>query len=77
MCCYIKVICRLGRYPSVFWHTNKAFGLLFSLQLIVNGVHTILIITAFTILYKVSRAGAHHPHPPTRPIGGLSDIRRS
>nr|XP_045594619.1 uncharacterized protein LOC123755819 [Procambarus clarkii] len=41
------------RYPSVFWHTNKAFGLLFSLQLIVNGIHTILIITAFTILYKL------------------------
>nr|XP_053655194.1 uncharacterized protein LOC128704154 [Cherax quadricarinatus] len=41
------------RYPSVFWHTNKTFGLLFSLQLIVNGIHTILIITAFTILYKL------------------------
>lgn len=61
MCHCFKVMCRLGRYPSVFWHTNKAFGLLFSLQLIVNGIHTILIITAFTILYKVSRVGDSLP----------------
>ncbi|MPD02214.1 Protein tincar [Portunus trituberculatus] len=49
------------RYPSVFWHTNKAFGLLFSLQLIINGIHTILIITAFTILYKVRLLSSLHP----------------
>ncbi|KAK4318585.1 hypothetical protein Pmani_010420 [Petrolisthes manimaculis] len=46
------------RYPSVFWHTNKAFGLIFSLQLVLNGIHTILLITAFTILYKLHVCGA-------------------
>ncbi|XP_071536349.1 uncharacterized protein [Panulirus ornatus] len=46
------------RYPSVFWHTNKSFGLLFSLQLIVNGIHIILTITAFTILYKLHVCGS-------------------
>ncbi|XP_064104586.1 uncharacterized protein LOC135214323 [Macrobrachium nipponense] len=45
------------RYPSVFWHTNKAFGLLFSLQLMLNGIHTILTISAFTILYKLHVCG--------------------
>lgn len=73
MCFCFKVMCRLGRYPSVFWHTNKAFGLLFSLQLIVNGIHTILIITAFTILYKVSRVGDPSPlYKLTRPTAGMS-----
>lgn len=45
------------RYPSVFWHTNKSFGLLFSFQLILNGIHTILTISAFTILYKLHVCG--------------------
>ncbi|XP_063588514.1 uncharacterized protein LOC134765695 [Penaeus indicus] len=45
------------RYPSVFWHTNKAFGILFSLQLVVNGVHTIITLTAFNILYKLHVCG--------------------
>ncbi|XP_068209009.1 uncharacterized protein [Palaemon carinicauda] len=45
------------RYPSVFWHTNKGFGLLFSLQLMLNGMHTILTISAFTILYKLHVCG--------------------
>ncbi|RXG69986.1 Protein tincar [Armadillidium vulgare] len=40
------------RYPSVFWHTNKRFAFLFSFFLILTGIQTIVVIVAFSILYK-------------------------
>lgn len=41
------------RYPSVFWNTNKCFGVLFSLQLIINSVQCLLMHAGVCILYKV------------------------
>lgn len=41
------------RYPSVFWSTNKYFGILFSLQLLVNSVQCLLMHAGVCILYKV------------------------
>uniref|UniRef100_A0A8D8R8K1 Protein tincar n=1 Tax=Cacopsylla melanoneura TaxID=428564 RepID=A0A8D8R8K1_9HEMI len=45
------------RYPSVYWNTNKWFGTLFSLQLLVNGYHTLLSYTGISILYKIHVLG--------------------
>ncbi|CAL4142068.1 unnamed protein product [Meganyctiphanes norvegica] len=45
------------RYPSVFWHTNKGFALLFSLQLIINALHSIILLMAYTVMYKVHASG--------------------
>lgn len=42
------------RYPAVFWHTNKSFGLLFSLQLLTNGLQSLLAYAGMCVLYKVS-----------------------
>lgn len=41
------------RYPAVFWHTNKCFGIIFSLQLLVNGVQSLLSFAGMSVLYKV------------------------
>ncbi|XP_076035197.1 uncharacterized protein LOC143021508 [Oratosquilla oratoria] len=56
------------RYPAVFWTTNKSFGLLFSLQMMVNGVYTILIISAFSILYKLHVCGGVRELHGTEPF---------
>ena len=41
------------RYPAVFWNTNKYFGVLFCLQLMINSVQCLLIHAGVCILYKV------------------------
>lgn len=41
------------RYPSLFWSTNKCMGILFSFQLLINGLHTLLAYAGMSILYKV------------------------
>lgn len=45
------------RYPSVFWKVNKCFGLIFSFQLILNGLQQLLSFTGFAVLYKVQIYG--------------------
>lgn len=42
------------RYASLFWATNKWLSLLFSVQLIINGVQILLSYAGVSILYKVS-----------------------
>lgn len=42
------------RYPALFWSTNKCIGMLFSFQLLINGLHTLLAYAGLSILYKVS-----------------------
>lgn len=43
------------RYPAVFWNTNKCFGIVFSIQLLVNSVQSLLSFAGMSVLYKVSR----------------------
>ncbi|CAH1156014.1 unnamed protein product [Phaedon cochleariae] len=45
------------RYPALFWATNKCLGLIFSFQLLINGVHTLLSFAGMSILYKVHVVG--------------------
>jgi hypothetical protein len=41
------------RYPALFWSTNKCLGTIFSFQLLINGLHTLLAYAGMSILYKV------------------------
>lgn len=41
------------RYSAIFWSTNKCLGIMFSIQLLINGVHILLSYCGMTILYKV------------------------
>ncbi|XP_063223104.1 protein tincar [Bacillus rossius redtenbacheri] len=45
------------RYPAVFWNTNKGFGLLFSFQLLANGLQSLLSFAGMCVLYKVQVYG--------------------
>ncbi|KAI1285980.1 Protein tincar [Halotydeus destructor] len=50
------------RYPSVFWATNKSFGMVFSLQLFITNVTIMMAYSAFSVLYKV------HVYGPERAL---------
>lgn len=50
----IALLVHAVRYPSVFWRTNKAFGLVFSLQLVIDAAQKIVTFAGFTVLYKVN-----------------------
>lgn len=54
---FIALIVITVRYPSCFWIRNKGFGLLFSIQLFVTSVISLILISCFTILYKVHILG--------------------
>ncbi|RZC10188.1 tincar [Asbolus verrucosus] len=45
------------RYPALFWSTNKCLGTIFSFQLLINGLHTLLAYAGMSILYKVQVVG--------------------
>ncbi|CAG9830011.1 unnamed protein product [Diabrotica balteata] len=45
------------RYPALFWATNKCLGLIFSFQLLINGLHILLSFAGMSILYKVHVVG--------------------
>ncbi|KAG5889821.1 hypothetical protein JTB14_023147 [Gonioctena quinquepunctata] len=45
------------RYPALFWATNKCLGLIFSFQLLINGLHTLISFAGMSILYKVHVVG--------------------
>ncbi|XP_068897552.1 protein tincar isoform X2 [Tenebrio molitor] len=45
------------RYPALFWSTNKCLGTIFSFQLLINGLHTLLAYAGMSILYKVQIVG--------------------
>ncbi|XP_054167131.1 uncharacterized protein LOC128964535 [Oppia nitens] len=41
------------RYPSVFWRIHKGFGFLFSVQIVINLVQSLLMYSAFQVAFKV------------------------
>ncbi|XP_063927551.1 protein tincar isoform X2 [Zophobas morio] len=45
------------RYPAIFWSTNKCLGTIFSFQLLINALHTLLAYAGMSILYKVQIVG--------------------
>jgi hypothetical protein len=59
---FIALIVITVRYPSCFWSRNKGFGFLFSIQLFVTSIISLILISCFTILYKV------HVICPTRAL---------
>ncbi|CAL8078528.1 unnamed protein product [Calicophoron daubneyi] len=42
------------RYPSVFWYTNRAFSFVFSLLLLLTGLHALVEFSAASVLVKMS-----------------------
>lgn len=42
------------RYPSVFWYTSRAFSFVFSVLLLMTGVHVLIEFSAATILVKLA-----------------------
>ncbi|GLV44477.1 tincar [Carabus blaptoides fortunei] len=67
------------RYPAVFWNTNKCFGIIFSIQLLANGLQSLLAFAGMSVLYKVQIIGAWKALPLLRhypdgmsPLGGKS-----
>ncbi|KAJ8978441.1 hypothetical protein NQ317_017644 [Molorchus minor] len=55
------------RYPALFWSTNKCLGLIFSFQLLINGLHTLISFAGMSILYKVHVFGAWKALPLLKP----------
>lgn len=41
------------RYPTVYWHVNKLFGLIFSFQLILNAAVNLVAYSAFSMYFKL------------------------
>ena len=41
------------RYPTVYWHINKLFGLIFSFQLILNAAVNLIAYSAFSMYFKL------------------------
>lgn len=41
------------RYPTVYWHINKLFGLIFSFQLILNAAVNLVAYSAFSMYFKL------------------------
>ncbi|XP_054258919.1 protein tincar [Macrosteles quadrilineatus] len=60
------------RYPAVFWNTNKWFGALFSIQLLINGAQCILMYAGISVLYKVHVVGPSEALPLLHQRVGLS-----
>ncbi|OON19490.1 hypothetical protein X801_04643 [Opisthorchis viverrini] len=42
------------RYPSVFWYTNRPFSFVFSLLLLLTGLHALIEFSAATVLTKLA-----------------------
>uniref|UniRef100_T1JH58 Protein tincar n=1 Tax=Strigamia maritima TaxID=126957 RepID=T1JH58_STRMM len=53
------------RYPSVFWMTSKPLGLIFSCQLVLSALQSLLAFTGFAVLYKLRCYGAEEVLPST------------
>lgn len=56
------------RYPAVFWETNKAFSFLFSLQLILSSLQSLLAFTGFAVLYKLNTYGVDFVLPASEEL---------
>ena len=58
------------RYPAVFWNTNKGFASLFSIQLLANGLQSLLAFSGICVLYRVQVIGAAEALPimPQQPF---------
>lgn len=64
----VALIVYAVRYPAVFWGTNKCFGLIFSFQLLVNGIQSLISFGGMSVLYKVQVIGADKTLPLLRHI---------
>ncbi|XP_017778054.1 PREDICTED: protein tincar-like isoform X2 [Nicrophorus vespilloides] len=63
------------RYPAIFWATNKCLGLVFSVQLLMNGMQILLAYAGMSVLYKVQIFGAWKALPLLKhQPGGLSPL---
>jgi branched-subunit amino acid transport protein len=51
------------RYPAVFWKTNKCFGTLFSIQLFIAGVHSLVVYCGISVLYKIQVCYGNENNP--------------
>lgn len=47
-----------ARYPSVFWLVSKPFALLFSFQMIINMIQSLIAFVALQVSYKLSTYGS-------------------
>ncbi|GAB6031446.1 hypothetical protein CHUAL_009217 [Chamberlinius hualienensis] len=56
------------RYPAVFWETNKPFSFLFSLQLILSSLQSLLAFTGFAVLYKLNTYGVDYVLPASEEL---------
>ncbi|XP_066586279.1 protein tincar isoform X2 [Prorops nasuta] len=58
---YLNYAIALGvysvRYPAVFWSCNKALGTIFSIQLVINSLHSLLTYAGMSVLYKIQVVG--------------------
>lgn len=54
---FIALIVITVRYPSCFWNRNKSFGFIFSIQQFLTSILSLIVISSFTILYKVHILG--------------------
>ena len=43
------------RYAGVFWGTNKAFGLVFFFQLLLNATHNLLVLNGYQVSFTLCR----------------------
>ncbi|XP_044018083.1 protein tincar isoform X2 [Aphidius gifuensis] len=60
---YLNYAMALGvysvRYPAVFWSCNKVLGTIFSIQLVINSVQSLIAYSGMSILYKIQVVGPH------------------
>lgn len=50
-----------ARYPAVFWGTSKAFAIIFSFQMVTNGIEILLGFAGVSVLYKLQIVGQAMP----------------
>lgn len=60
---YLNYAMALGvysvRYPAVFWSCNKVLGTVFSIQLVINSIQSLIAYAGMSILYKIQVVGPH------------------
>lgn len=57
----VALIVWSSRYPSVYWNTSKAFSLIFSIQMIVNAIDSLLVYAGVSVIYKLQVVGQKLP----------------
>ena len=56
------------RYANVFWHTNKTFAILFSVQLMTNSLLSLISFSSFSLMYKLHVLGPSKILPTSLPF---------